>query len=791
MAFKFNFKVQQTEEEEGDDDNQDIQSQNDNIDNNNDIEKINENEAKYIEFNQNDIKQLLKQQTFQIDTIQFKDGIELKKLSKPTTTTDTLNNVLTENKTDLIPGVYEGGFKLWECAIDLINYIIEQSIPLQGLKVLEIGCGHGLPALFCRLNNSIVTCQDYNEEVIKTLTQPNTILNDIQNNVTFISGDWKHVNQLLGKEKFDLILTSDTIYSVQSFQKLHDLIVDHLTDDGLCLVAAKTFYFGVGGSTHQFKNLVDKNLKLKVIINYYIFRSTNSFSTNSNSYISISNIHYSHKKQLRMKTIILSIVLALLSLLYFPVSQQQSPTYQPRTPLQVAQILGGAVTFQTISYDPSDLEHPVNYTEFNRFISYLEQSFPLVHQHLNKTIVGGYSLVFEWKGSNTALKPLFLNSHYDVVPVTAAGWGFPPFGGAIANGRVYGRGAIDNKLLVVSILEAVESLLGRGNFQPKRTIYVCIGHDEEIGGYNGHLKISRMFQAAGVQAEAVLDEGFPILNTSFLQSTPAPLPARPTAIIGVFEKGYVYYNLTAKAAGGHSSMPPVESAIGIMAQATLNIERNPFTPIPNPKDTNYFLRQFTDEQIASIPFLKYQDRTTTAITMIRGGIKPNVIPTDVTLWINHRVVPGDNTSYVIERVNQLINDSRVVMTIDAVLPPSPVSCINCTQFKNIRKALSKAYPDIDIVPGLMVANTDTRWYWNVTSNLYRLTPSLASAADYATIHGFNESVPIDSIAKGVKFYKRVIKIFDKTKNNKQVINGMVDDDSDLELDLSLDLDDLL
>ena len=184
-----------------------------------------------------------------------------------------------ENNTDLIPSVYEGGLKIWECSIDLVEYLLESGMSFQDKRVLEIGCGAGLPGIYALLHGAEVHFQDYNDDVIEYVTIPNVLLN-LQNEqcqletttfdvletakkcCRFFSGDWGSAVDFINPErvrdlKYDVILTSETIYAVESHAKLFHFIKRHLKrPDGAAYVAAKTHYFGVGGGTRSFEKLI-------------------------------------------------------------------------------------------------------------------------------------------------------------------------------------------------------------------------------------------------------------------------------------------------------------------------------------------------------------------------------------------------------------------------------------------------------------------------------------------------------------------------------------------------------
>ena len=183
----------------------------------------------------------------------------------------------------------------------------------------------------------------------------------------------------------------------------------------------------------------------------------------------------------------------------------------------VAIRLAQALRFQTVSYADAG---QIKGEEFRALHKYLEQSFPKVHSTLTKELVGEYSLLYTWKGRDEKLKPILLMAHQDVVPVeqeTLVRWAQPPFEGRIIEGHIWGRGAMDDKFALLSILEAIEMQLGR-DLQPQRTIYLAFGHDEEVGGHGGAAKIAALLGERNVELEYVLDEGLVSLMRFFRTS---------------------------------------------------------------------------------------------------------------------------------------------------------------------------------------------------------------------------------------------------------------------------------
>ncbi|MGB1141569.1 MAG: M20/M25/M40 family metallo-hydrolase, partial [Halioglobus sp.] len=231
--------------------------------------------------------------------------------------------------------------------------------------------------------------------------------------------------------------------------------------------------------------------------------------------------------------------------------------------------LAESIRFKTISYQESE---KIDYGEFARLNAYLREQFPRVFSTLEVEEVSGYSLLIRWPGSRPDLEPILFTAHTDVVPIeggTEADWAHPPFDGVIADGRVYGRGTLDDKLGVLGLLEAAESLLAE-DFTPERSIVFAFGHDEEISGKSGAGKMAELMEARGWQFLWHVDEGGMVVENNPL------LPEKELAIVSVAEKGYLTLTLVATGEGGHSSRPPKQSTIGRLSVALAKIEDNPY-----------------------------------------------------------------------------------------------------------------------------------------------------------------------------------------------------------------------
>ena len=443
-------------------------------------------------------------------------------------------------------------------------------------------------------------------------------------------------------------------------------------------------------------------------------------------------------------------------------------------PAGAADRLAGAIRIPTISAeDPAAF----NSNAFHALHAYLASAFPRVHAQLRREIVAEHSLLYWWQGTDSSLKPILLMGHLDVVPVepnTEDNWEHDPFGGRIIDGMIWGRGAIDNKSAVLGTLEAVEMLVAEG-FRPARTVYLAYGHDEEVGGTNGARQIAALLQSRGVELEMVLDEGG-VIGDGLL-----PGISGPVALVGIAEKGFVTIELSTRAAGGHSSLPPPQSAIGIVSAAVARLEETPmpprlegptrqmfdrishrFPPLQRAAFANLWLtRPLVMRKLEENPATNAMVRTTTAATMFQGGAKDNVLPSSARAVINFRILPGDSIASVVEHVRCVIDDDRVEIRVAGRFSaePSPVSATDSESFRILERSIRSIEPNAIVAPYLVVVVTDARHYRRVTHNTFRFLPLQLKATDLDRMHGIDERIGVREYEDAIRTYHQLVRNF--------------------------------
>lgn len=411
-----------------------------------------------------------------------------------------------------------------------------------------------------------------------------------------------------------------------------------------------------------------------------------------------------------------------------------------------------------------------NWSEFLKFHQFLHESFPLVHRELELVKINDYSLLYHWRGKTS--ESILLLAHTDVVPASEDGWEVPPFSGAIKDGFVWGRGTLDDKSSVMAILEAVEKLIAEG-FQPKRTVYIAFGCDEETKGYLGACATARYLSKQNIKIDAILDEGAAIVRGIF------PKIDRPFALVGVAEKGYASFDLVAKGEGGHSSAPKRNSPVERMAKAIQRISEyrskvvlsepveeflktcGKFAPFPASvvlKHPRIFV-PLIERIFRNVPSANAMLRTTMCVTLLNAGVADNVIPDTVTATVNTRIIPGETAEQVFQRLGELVKDLEIEVVKNEkweISDPVPCSSLKGEFFNELKKTINEVFPQAIVTPFLTIGGTDSRHYKSICSNIYRFSPVEMSTEEMSLVHGKNERISIEKYLKMIDFYQKLL-----------------------------------
>lgn len=433
-----------------------------------------------------------------------------------------------------------------------------------------------------------------------------------------------------------------------------------------------------------------------------------------------------------------------------------------------AQHLAESVRFQTVSnQDPAQNQ----LGEWDKLHGWLASTYPKAHAAMQRELLGK-TLVYTWPGSDPAAQPIIVMAHQDVVPVTPGtekDWKYQPFAGTIAEGAVWGRGAIDDKGSLVALFEAMEALAGEG-FKPKRTIYLVSGHDEEAGG-SGAVAAAKLLASRKVKALFTIDEGGII-------TTDTPIIKQPAMMIGVAEKGYVTLRVRADAPGGHSSMPPKEIGTINLAKALIAIHEDQFPlELRGPAEgmidvfaakaggltkvaaaNKWLFSGLIKKQMADSPASAALLHTTIAPTMLQGSPKENVLPQSAEGLINYRIAPWDISAKVLDRARAATKDLPVKVDFTELGPrePTPVSSSTSLGWQLIVASARAGHPGLVAAPYLVVAGTDSRSMTPVSDDVYRFAAISLATSETKMIHGTNEHITLKNLESAIAFYARLL-----------------------------------
>ncbi|KAF9262223.1 carboxypeptidase S [Marasmius fiardii PR-910] len=495
--------------------------------------------------------------------------------------------------------------------------------------------------------------------------------------------------------------------------------------------------------------------------------------------------------------------------------------------LRAVDWLAGAVKIPTESYDAMDsVGVDPRWKIFGELHEYLKVAFPLVHSKLILTKHNTYGLLYEWKGSDSSLKPLLIMAHQDVVPVdpkTVNEWTHPPYSGYYDGSNLWGRGSNDDKSGLIASLSAVETLL-ESRFQPMRTVLLSYGFDEEASGPEGARILAKdlLEQWGENSIGMIIDEGAP----GGFSEQHGSVFAHP----GVAEKGYFDVRVEVTTAGGHSSVPPSHTSIGILSKLLVEIEDHPYNAQLSRDDILYSTLQCYAEHAKSFPsdlrkvirhsansdkalrelqHIINQDpqyvnliATTQAIDLIQGGVKSNALPEQAWAVVNHRISTRSSLEEtqahnikVLKKFAKLFNltftafgqhitdpdtPSKGKLTLsDAFhdgLEPAPITSTsgdNTAPYQLLSGTIKATYnahrnlegDNIAIGPGLPTGNTDTRHYWKLSDHIFRYNHRNNEGGILSRgIHTVNENIGVDSFLEIITFFTTLVLNADESRS---------------------------
>ncbi|KAJ8456279.1 hypothetical protein ONZ51_g12220 [Trametes cubensis] len=461
--------------------------------------------------------------------------------------------------------------------------------------------------------------------------------------------------------------------------------------------------------------------------------------------------------------------------------------------LKAYDALSGAVQIPTESYDDlGPVGKDPRWDTFAEFHEYLERTFPRVFETLKVTKVNTYGIVLHWQGSDEAALPVVMAAHQGE-------W-------------LWGRGSCDDKSDLIAGLQAIGALLERG-FQPKRTFVWAYGFDEEASGVQGagHLApyLEETYGRDGVAL--ILDEGGGAWGTQYGGDVIFAVPS-------LSEKGYLDVKIEVTTKGGHSSVPPKHTAVGILSSMVVAIETEPHeaalvrgggaynstqcaaTYAPeyperlrklarDAVDSDSALGELRDALMDEFPRFEAVLRTTQAADLVQGGVKVNALPEKVTAVVNHRIAEHSSVTELKEHFASVVVPvaARFNLSVEAFgknvsagngkgghvvlsdafgtgLEPSPVTPMGTDDPYQILAGTIKATIEsaegynasgVVVAPLLQLGNTDTRYYWNLTRNIVRYK-HLRDVDRYNGAHTVNEAVRARGWIESIRFFTKFI-----------------------------------
>ena len=375
---------------------------------------------------------------------------------------------------------------------------------------------------------------------------------------------------------------------------------------------------------------------------------------------------------------------------------------------------------------------------------------------------GRSSLLARLQGSGEG-KALILLNHIDVVPANPENWQIDPFGGEIADGFIWGRGALDMKGMGVMELMAFIAAAREGSGLKRDVVFLAVA-DEEAGGYSG-AKMLLEQHPEELEADLVINEGG--------YATLDLVAGRPFFMIAGAEKYGYWLRLQRHGLGGHGSMPTGQGALDLMVPALARLLEKKRPMHINPTMQAFFSRLsehweilapyredgslqtlqrlIEENNLAAIPALSAVLRDTVSLNMLNAGVKINVIPDEAEAFLDCRLLPETEGDEFLAFIREALADAEMDVDVFMDMEKAPASPVDGPYLRAIEKVICEDYPDAVTSPFMLSGLSDSRFFRAQGVPCYGIIPARLGLLDLARIHGVDERIPVQDVKDGVKF----------------------------------------
>lgn len=369
-------------------------------------------------------------------------------------------------------------------------------------------------------------------------------------------------------------------------------------------------------------------------------------------------------------------------------------------------------------------------------------------------------------------RALLLLGHTDVVGVEPERWSTNPFGGEIRNGYLWGRGALDDKAMVIANLAVLVALKRAGTPLRRDLIFLATGDEETSGEHGIEFAIRQHWEK--IAAAFALNEGGRVLVKN----------GRVHHIgIQTNEKVPVNVEVIASGTAGHSSVPRSDNAIVRLARVLtqiaeyeppvqlLAVTRRYFEGLATIEDgeAGRWMRALEEPgrtelaaaRLAAMnPVWNAMLRNTISITVVQAGFRSNVVPAEARATLNLRLLPGESADSLVAELRKRVDDPNVRFEVAAPSRyPAPPSAIDSELFQTIQQVSKQFFPEATVLPMLSTGATDSAQLRLRNVQAYGLLPFPLTEEDLARIHGDNERIPLDAFRAGLRYLHRVVAEF--------------------------------